>query len=45
MFGSDALVAPIVYEDTYEREVYLLQGAFETDVHSAKRCMKGQPFP
>lgn len=27
MFGGDVLVAPIVYEDTYEREVYLPQGA------------------
>ncbi len=27
MFGSDLLVAPIVYEDTYEREVYLPEGA------------------
>ena len=27
MFGGDLLVAPIVYEDTYEREVYLPEGA------------------
>ena len=27
MFGGDVLVAPIVYENTCEREVYLPQGA------------------
>jgi len=34
MFGPDVLVAPIVYENTYEREVYLPQGASWTNVHS-----------
>ena len=27
MFGGDVLAAPIVYEDTYERQVYLPKGA------------------
>lgn len=36
MYGSDILVAPVLYEDTYEREVYLPAGATWTCVHDGK---------
>ena len=33
MYGSDMLVAPVLYEDSYEREVYLPEGSKWTSVH------------
>ncbi len=40
MFGSEILVAPILYEDCYEREVYLPRGYKWTDVWT-KECYEG----
>ena len=42
MYGSDILVAPIVYEESYSREVYLPQGATWTDMHDGKVYEGGQ---
>lgn len=36
MFGADLLVAPVMYENAEEREVYLPSGAFWTDLHDGK---------
>ena len=41
MFGADVLVAPIVYEDTYEREVYLPQGASWTLISDGRKYEGG----
>lgn len=42
MFGPDMLVAPILYEEMYEREVYLPKGASWTELHSGKSFEGGQ---
>ena len=42
MFGSDILVAPILYEDTYQREVYLPQGANWTLIYDGTVYEGGQ---
>lgn len=42
MFGSDLLVAPVLYEDSYEREVYLPAGATWTLVHDGTVYEGGQ---
>ena len=42
MFGSDILVAPVVYEETYSREVYLPKGATWTIIHDGKVYDGGQ---
>ena len=42
MFGSDILVAPIVYEETYSRDVYLPSGATWTNIHDGKVYDGGQ---
>ena len=42
MFGPHILVAPVVYADTYEREVYLPQGANWVDAHDGKVYAGGQ---
>jgi alpha-D-xyloside xylohydrolase len=42
MFGSDILVAPIVYPDAYERAVYLPKGAQWSDAHSGEVFEGGQ---
>ena len=36
MFGGDILVAPVVWEDAYEREVYLPAGAEWTDMRDGE---------
>ena len=36
MFGSDLLVAPVVYKDAEEREVYLPAGENWTELHTGK---------
>lgn len=41
-YGSDILVAPIVYEDTYERKVYLPKSATWTNMHTGERIEGGQ---
>jgi len=42
MYGSDILVAPIVQEEKYEREVYLPVGATWTNLHGGKVYQGGQ---
>jgi len=42
MFGPDILVAPVIYEEQYEREVYLPAGTNWTNVWSNKKFMGGQ---
>lgn len=42
MFGSDILVAPVMYEDSYEREVYLPAGATWTNAHDGAVYEGGQ---
>ena len=42
MFGSEMLVAPVVYADSYEREVYLPKGASWTSIHDGKIYEGGQ---
>ncbi len=42
MFGSDILVAPVVQEDMYEREVYLPHGIVWTSIHDGTRYEGGQ---
>jgi alpha-D-xyloside xylohydrolase len=42
MYGSDILVAPIVYEDMYEREVYLPSGSNWTNAHDGTIYEGGQ---
>lgn len=42
MYGSEILVAPILYENSYEREVYLPQGAKWTNVHDKTVYEGGQ---
>ena len=42
MYGSDMLVAPVLYEDSYEREVYLPEGSKWTSVHDGSVYEGGQ---
>ena len=42
MFGSDLLVAPIVYKDAEERVVYLPAGESWTELHTGKVYPGGQ---
>jgi alpha-D-xyloside xylohydrolase len=42
MFGSDILVAPVIYKDQYEREVYLPAGARWKNVWSNEEFDGGQ---
>ena len=42
MYGSDILAAPIVYEDAYERAVYLPKGAKWTNMHTKEQYEGGQ---
>ena len=42
MFGSDILVAPILYENTYERDVYLPHGASWTLIYDGTKYEGGQ---
>ncbi len=42
MFGSDILVAPILYENTYERDVYLPRGAGWTLIYDGTKYEGGQ---
>ncbi|WMJ87194.1 glycoside hydrolase family 31 protein [Anaerocolumna sp. MB42-C2] len=42
MYGSDILVAPVMYEDMFERNVYLPKGAIWTNVHDGKDYEGGQ---
>ena len=42
MFGSDMLVAPVLYEDATEREVYLPEGHTWTLLHDGKAYEGGQ---
>lgn len=42
MYGSDILVAPIVYENMTHREVYLPYGATWTNLHDGKKYEGGQ---
>lgn len=42
MYGSDILVAPIIYENTYERQVYLPGGVQWTCVNNNKVYYGGQ---
>lgn len=41
MFGSKLLIAPMVYENQYEREVYLPKNAEWIDTHTGKRYTGG----
>ena len=41
-YGSDILVAPIVYQDTYERNVYLPHGATWTNMYTGEIIEGGQ---
>jgi len=40
-FGSEYLVAPVLYEDTFERDVYLPEGKWE-DIRDNKIYEGGQ---
>ena len=42
MYGSEILVAPVLYQDSYEREVYLPKGAKWTDAHDKTVYEGGQ---
>lgn len=42
MFGSDLLIAPIVYENMTSRKVYLPKGAVWTSLHDGKQYEGGQ---
>ena len=42
MYGSDILVAPIVYENKTSREVYLPKRAKWTNLHDGKEYDGGQ---
>ena len=42
MFGGDILVAPVLWENTYKREVYLPKGAKWTNLHSGETYGGGQ---
>ena len=42
MFGGDILVAPVLYENAYERNVYLPKGAKWTNAHDGKIYNGGQ---
>jgi len=42
MFGSDILVAPVVYKNMTGREVYLPKGAVWTNLHDGKKYEGGQ---
>jgi alpha-D-xyloside xylohydrolase len=42
MFGSDLLIAPIVYENMASRKVYLPKGAVWTNLHDGKQYEGGQ---
>lgn len=42
LFGGDMLVAPIVYEDTYERQVYLPEGKKWTLIYDGTEYEGGQ---
>lgn len=41
-YGNDILVAPIVYQDTYERNVYLPYGATWTNMYTGEIIVGGQ---
>jgi len=42
LFGADILVAPVLYQGQFERQVYLPAGADWQDVHTSKRLAGGQ---
>lgn len=42
MYGSDLLVAPVLYEDQTERDVFLPEGAVWTELHSGRTYEGGQ---
>ena len=42
MYGSEMLVAPVVYEDSYERDIYLPNGAKWTSIHDGQIYEGGQ---
>ena len=42
MYGSDLLIAPMVYEDAEWRKVYLPKGARWTDLHTGEIFEGGQ---
>ncbi|HAA24959.1 MAG TPA: family 31 glucosidase [Ruminiclostridium sp.] len=42
MFGSDLLVAPVVYDNMTSRKVYLPKGAVWTNLHDGKQYEGGQ---
>jgi len=42
MFGGGMLVAPVVYEDTFEREVYLPEGAAWTLIYNGEQYEGGR---
>jgi len=42
MYGSDILVAPVVYENMTSRDVYLPKGAVWTNLHDGKKYEGGQ---
>ena len=42
MYGSDLLIAPMVYEDAEWRNVYLPKGARWTDLHTGEIFEGGQ---
>jgi alpha-D-xyloside xylohydrolase len=42
MYGDNILVAPMVYEDTYEREVYLPRNVKWIDIHTGATYNGGQ---
>ena len=42
MFGSDILVAPVVYEHASQRDVYLPAGASWTNMHTGETFQGGQ---
>ena len=44
MYGSDILVAPIVYENKTSREVYLPKRAKWTNLHDGKNMMEDNLF-
>lgn len=42
MFGGDMLIAPVLYEDAYDREVYLPNGAEWVLVNTGEKYQGGE---